>query len=183
MIAVILVTMTLSDTPTEAPPAGGIDATYARRWWALAVLGLVQFMILMDITVVNVALPSIQRALSFSATNLPWVVNGYTLTAGGLLLLGGRLSDLFSRRRQFFIGVVVFAAASLTAGVADSSVLLVAARFAQGAGEALASPAALSLIAVLFTDRAERTKALTIWGALAGAGGHDGRCAVRSHHR
>jgi len=149
-----------------------MNATYTqRRWCALAVLGLVQFMILMDITVVNVALPSIQHALGFTATGLAWVVNGYTLTAGGLLLLGGRLSDLFSRRRQFFIGVVVFAAASLTAGLAHSATLLVAARFVQGAGEALASPAALSLITLLFTDRAERTKALTIWGALAGLGG------------
>jgi MFS family permease len=107
-------------------------AVYARRrWWALAVLGLVQFMILMDITVVNVALPSIQHALRFSATGLAWVVNGYTLTAGGLLLLGGRLADLFSRRRQFIVGVVVFAAASLTAGLAQNSTLLVAARFVQ----------------------------------------------------
>jgi EmrB/QacA subfamily drug resistance transporter len=164
--------MTLSKAAPGTPPAEDVTATYTRRrWWALAVLGLVQFMILMDITVVNVALPSIQHALGFSASGLAWVVNGYTLTAGGLLLLGGRLSDLFSRRRQFIIGVVVFATASLTAGLAHSPALLVAARFAQGAGEALASPAALSLIALLFTDRAERTKALTIWGALAGLGG------------
>lgn len=164
--------MTVSDPTTEAPPSIDRRAIYTRRrWWALAVLGLVQFMILMDITVVNVALPSIQHALRFSGTGLAWVVNGYTLTAGGLLLLGGRLADLFSRRLQFAIGVVLFAAASLTAGLAQTSALLVSARFAQGAGEALASPAVLSLIALLFTDRAERTRALTIWGALAGLGG------------
>jgi EmrB/QacA subfamily drug resistance transporter len=164
--------MMTDDAPTETHTAPGAGAAYAaRRWRALAVLGLVQFMILMDITVVNVALPSIQHSLGFSATGLAWVVNGYTLTAGGLLLLGGRLSDLFSRRRQFVIGVVLFGTASLTAGLAQSSSLLIAARFAQGAGEAIASPAALSLLALLFTDRAERTKALTIWGALGGLGG------------
>jgi EmrB/QacA subfamily drug resistance transporter len=164
--------MLIDDAPHDKLHAPDEGALYtARRWWALAVLALVQFMILMDITVVNVALPSIQHSLNFSATGLAWVVNGYTLTAGGLLLLGGRLSDLFSRRRQFVVGVVVFGAASLTAGLAQSSSLLVAARFVQGAGEAIASPAALSLLAVLFTDRAERTKALTIWGALGGLGG------------
>jgi EmrB/QacA subfamily drug resistance transporter len=164
--------MTLNEPATMALPAGGPGTIYARRrWWALAVLALVQFMILMDITVVNVALPSIQHALVFSATGLAWVVNGYTLTAGGLLLLGGRLADLFSRRRQFVIGVVLFAAASLAAGLARNPAMLVSARFAQGAGEAIASPAALSLLALLFTDRAERTRALTIWGALAGLGG------------
>jgi EmrB/QacA subfamily drug resistance transporter len=164
--------MLIDDAPYDKLHVPDEGASYAaRRWWALAVLALVQFMILMDITVVNVALPSIQHSLNFSATGLAWVVNGYTLTAGGLLLLGGRLSDLFSRRRQFVIGVIVFGAASLTAGLAQSSSMLVAARFVQGAGEAIASPAALSLLALLFTNRAERTKALTIWGALGGLGG------------
>jgi EmrB/QacA subfamily drug resistance transporter len=142
-----------------------------RRWKALAVLALVQFMIVIDITVVNVALPSIQRALDFSAGGLAWVVDGYALTAGGLLLLGGRIGDLLGRRRLFLIGTAVFAVASFTSGAAQSSGMLVASRFAQGAGEALASPAALALVVLLFRDGRERTKALGIWSGIAGLGG------------
>jgi EmrB/QacA subfamily drug resistance transporter len=142
-----------------------------RRWKALAVLALVQFMIIIDITVVNVALPSIQRALHFSAGGLAWIVDGYALTAGGLLLLGGRLGDLLGRRRLFLIGTALFAAASFASGAAQNSTMLIMSRFAQGAGEALASPAALALVVLLFTETKERTKALGIWSGLAGIGG------------
>lgn len=143
---------------------------YPRRWWALAALALVQFVIVLDNTVVNVALPSIQRELRFSVEGLSWVVNGYLLTAGGLLLLGGRLADLWGRRRMFLTGAVVFAGASLVCGFSSDAATLVAGRFAQGVGEALASPAALSLIAVLFPEPGARGKALSIWGGLSGVG-------------
>jgi EmrB/QacA subfamily drug resistance transporter len=141
-----------------------------RRWRALAVLALVQFIIAIDNTVVNVALPSIQRDLHFSTSGLAWVVDGYMLTAGGLLLLGGRLGDLLGRRRMFSTGTALFALASLAAGTAGNGGILVASRFLQGVGEALASPAALSLIALLFRDGKERAKALGVWGGLTGIG-------------
>jgi EmrB/QacA subfamily drug resistance transporter len=142
-----------------------------RRWKALFVLALVQFMIIIDITVVNVALPSIQRALGFTGGGLAWVVDGYALMAGGLLLFGGRVGDLFGRRRLFLIGATLFAVASFTSGAAQNQTMLIMSRFAQGAGEALASPAALALVVLLFTDSKERTRALGIWSGLAGLGG------------
>jgi EmrB/QacA subfamily drug resistance transporter len=147
-----------------------VTARHPRRWWALAALALVQLVIVLDNTVVNVALPSIQRELRFSVDGLSWVVNGYLLTAGGLLLLGGRLADLWGRRRMFLSGTVVFAVASLLCGFSSGASMLVAGRFAQGMGEALAAPAALSLIAVLFPEPGPRGKALGIWGGLSGVG-------------
>lgn len=166
-------------TSTESTSTGGLadvprlasgSAPEARRWWALAVLALVQFTIVIDTTVVNVALPTIGRELDVGVGGLSWVVNGYLLAAGGLLLLGGRLADVCGRRRLFLVGTTVFAVASLCCALAPSSEALIAARFAQGAGEAMASPAALSIIALLFPDRGERGKALGIWGGLAGVG-------------
>lgn len=150
---------------TEADP---------RRWKALAVLGLIQFMLILDVTVVNVALPDIKTDLGFSQPGLSWVVNGYVLMAGGLLLLGGRLADVFGRKRLFLIGVAVFAVASITCGLAQNPEMLVISRFVQGAGEALAAPASLGLIALMFTDPLERMKALGIWGGIAGLGGTSG---------
>ena len=147
-----------------------VPAPDPRRWKALAVLALVQFMIVIDVTVVNVALPSIQKALGFSGSGLAWIVDGYALMAGGLLLLGGRVGDLLGRRRLFLIGSGLFAVASIVSGAAQSQGMLIAGRFAQGAGEALASPAALALVALLFTDAKERTRALGIWAGLAGLG-------------
>jgi 2,4-dichlorophenol 6-monooxygenase len=134
---------------------------------ALVVLAAVQFMLVLDITAVNVALPRIQVDLHFSHSNLAWVINGYVLMAGGFLLLGGRLSDMFGRRRLFLAGVLVFGVASATCGAAVSSSMLVTSRFVQGTGEALAGPAALGMIPVLFTDSRERMKALGIWGGIA----------------
>ena len=154
----------------QAQP-GGLAGVDPRRWKALFVLALVQFMIIIDVTVVNVALPSIQRSLHFTGDSLAWVVDGYALMAGGLLLFGGRVGDLFGRKRLFLIGTAVFAVASFTSGAAQNHTMLILSRFAQGAGEALASPAALALVVLLFTDAKERTKALGIWSALAGLGG------------
>jgi EmrB/QacA subfamily drug resistance transporter len=145
-----------------------------RRWKALALLGGMQFMLVLDVTVVNVALPDIKGSLGFSESGLAWVVNGYVLMAGGLLLLGGRLADIVGRRRLFIAGAAVFAVASATCGAAQDPAMLVISRFLQGAGEALAAPASLGLIAVLFPDPAERVKALGIWGGIAGLGGTSG---------
>ncbi|MDI2124687.1 MFS transporter [Yinghuangia seranimata] len=142
-----------------------------RRWTALAVLAAVQFMLMMDVTVVNIALPHIQDDLDFSVGGLAWVVNAYVLTAGGFLLLGGRLADMYGRRRGFVAGVLVFGVSSAVCGAAANSGMLVAGRFVQGFGEALAGPAALGLIPVLFTDPAERTRALGLWGGVAALGG------------
>jgi EmrB/QacA subfamily drug resistance transporter len=152
----------------SAAPAFEADP---RRWKALAVLALVQFMLILDVTVVNVALPNIQKDLHFGPTGLAWVVDGYVLMAGGLLLLGGRLSDLVGRKRLFLIGVAIFGVASVTCGLAQNPAMLVTSRFIQGIGEALAAPAALGLVALLFPDPKERTKALGIWGGIAGLGG------------
>lgn len=145
-----------------------------RRWLALTVVAAMQFMLVMDITVVNVALPDIQSSLDFSPGGLAWVVNAYVLVAGGFLLLGGRLADLFGRRRVFMAGVLVFGVASAACGAAASAGMLVGSRFVQGLGEALAGPAALGLIPVLFPDRKERMKALGIWGGLSAVAGSVG---------
>src|SRR4051794_2686816 len=156
---------------TTVPAAAAPDP---RRWKALAVLGLIQFMLILDVTVVNVALPRIRHDLGFSLAGLAWVVNGYVLMAGGLLLLGGRLADILGRRRLFLLGVGLFAFASATCGAAVDPGMLVASRFLQGAGEALAAPASLGLIALLFPDPRERMKALGLWGGIAGLGGTSG---------
>jgi EmrB/QacA subfamily drug resistance transporter len=162
-----------SDFERSSESEAGLGAD-PRRWKALFVLALVQFMIIIDITVVNVALPSIQKALHFSGGGLAWIVDGYALMAGGLLLFGGRVGDLFGRRRLFLIGTALFAVASFTSGAAQNQTMLIMSRFAQGAGEALASPAALALVVLLFTDAKERTRALGIWSGLAGLGGTAG---------
>src|SRR6187455_3197711 len=145
-----------------------------RRWLALGLLCVAQFVVVLDASIVNVALPSIGEALDFSQQNLSWVVNAYVLTFGGFLLLGGRLADLLGRRRVLMFGLVLFAIASLFGGLAANSGQLVAARAVQGLGAAILSPAALSIVATTFKDGAERNKALGIWGAVAGSGGAAG---------
>jgi EmrB/QacA subfamily drug resistance transporter len=145
-----------------------------RRWLALILLCFAQFIVVLDASIVNVALPSIGEALSFSQENLAWVVNAYVLTFGGFLLLGGRMADLLGRRRVFMAGLFLVAAASLAAGFAANEGQLIAARAAQGLGAAIISPAALSIITNTFRDGAERNKALGAWGAVAGAGGAAG---------
>jgi EmrB/QacA subfamily drug resistance transporter len=142
-----------------------------RRWLALVVLAAAQFMVVLDASIVNVALPSIKDALHFSESSLQWVVNAYTLAFGGFLMLGGRVADLLGRRRVFIGGMVLFAVASLAGGLAPSEGWLIGARFVQGLGAAVVSPAALAILTTTFTEGTERNKALGIWGALAGAGG------------
>ena len=154
--------------------AGQVPGPDPRRWWALAVLAMVQFMLVLDITVVTVALPKIQANLHFSHAGLAWVINGYVLMAGGFLLLGGRLADMFGRRRLFLAGVIVFGVASAVCGAAVSPAMLVASRFVQGTGEAMAGPAALGMIPLLFPDSRERMKALGAWGGIAALGGTSG---------
>jgi len=162
-------------TPTSPPDVGNETSDLdPRRWKSLMVLGLVQFILVLDVTVVNVALPRIQADLGFTHAGLAWVVNSYVIVAAGLLLLGGRLGDFFGRRRLFFVGVALFAVASLTSGMALSAEMLVISRFVQGAGEAMAAPAALGLIVLIFTDPAERAKALGIAGGIAGIAGISG---------
>jgi EmrB/QacA subfamily drug resistance transporter len=141
------------------------------KWLALALLAAAQFVVVLDASIVNVALPSIGRDLHFSQDNLSWVVNAYVLVFGGFLLLGGRLADLLGRRRLFIVGLILFAAASLAGGLAQSEGWLIAARAVQGLGAALLSPAALSLVTVLFAEGSERNKAMGVWGAVAGSGG------------
>jgi EmrB/QacA subfamily drug resistance transporter len=145
-----------------------------RRWRALILLCAAQFVVVLDASIVNVALPSIKTALHFSQENLPWVVNAYTLTFGGFLLLGGRAADLLGRRRVFMSGLVIFSLASLAGGLATSEGWLIVARGVQGLGAAIVSPAALSIVTTTFREGSERNKALGIWGALAGAGGAAG---------
>jgi EmrB/QacA subfamily drug resistance transporter len=145
-----------------------------RRWIALILLCVAQFVVVLDASIVNVALPTIGRALHFSESNLPWVVNAYVLTFGGFLLLGGRMADLLGRRRIFMGGLVLFALASLAGGLATNAGQLIAARAVQGLGAAILSPAALSIVTTTFQDGAERNRALGIWGAVAGSGGAAG---------
>ena len=141
------------------------------RWLVLVLVCVAQFMVILDATIVNVALPSIQHGLHFSASSLQWIVNAYTLVFGGFLLLGGRASDLLGRQRLFIAGLVVFTGASLLNAVATSSGMLVGGRALQGLGAALVSPAALSIVTTTFKEGAERTKALGVWSAIAAGGG------------
>lgn len=162
----------MASEDAEVPKAGEPGAEPdPRRWLALTLLCGLQFMILLDMTVVNVALPRIQDSLGFTEAGLAWVINGYVLMSGGLLLLGGRLADVFGRRRLLLLGVVIFAVASAVCGAAVSPGMMVVGRFGQGLAEAIAAPASLGMIALLFTDPKERTKALGIWGGLVALGG------------
>jgi EmrB/QacA subfamily drug resistance transporter len=145
-------------------------ASTNRKWWALALLSLVQFMVVLDIAIVNVALPSIKVDLGFSQENLQWVISAYALVFGGFLLLGGRAADLLGRRRIFLLGLVVFTASSLLAGLAWSEASLISARALQGLGAAIISPAALSILTTTFKEGRERNVALGVWGAVGGFG-------------
>jgi EmrB/QacA subfamily drug resistance transporter len=148
----------------EASPAE------TNRWLVLVLVCLAQFMVILDATITNVALPSIQEDLGFTPTGLQWVVNSYTLLFGGFLLLGGRMGDLIGRKRIFIAGVVVFSTASLLCGLSHSTGMLIAARALQGLGAALVSPAALSIITTTFEEGPDRTKALGVWSAIAAGG-------------
>src|SRR6266536_3359937 len=159
-------------TTTEAdqnPAALGTPDRGRRPWLLMVALCVAQFMVILDATVVNVALPSIARSLSFPAGGLQWVVTAYVLLSGGLVLLGGRASDVAGRRRMFLAGLAVFTAASLASGLAPSAGGLIAARAGQGLGAALLTPAALSIITTTYSG-AQRSAALSAWGAIGGAG-------------
>src|SRR3954464_12109240 len=145
-------------------------ASENRKWFALGLLSTVQFMVVLDIAIVNVALPSIQVDLGFSEQSLQWVVSAYALFFGGFLLLGGRAADVLGRRRVFLVGLIVFTVASLLAGLAWSEASLIAARALQGLGAAIISPAALSILSTTFAEGRERNIALGAWGAVAGLG-------------
>ncbi|MBV9817351.1 MAG: MFS transporter [Solirubrobacterales bacterium] len=160
----------MSNTVTSSPPAARERRQGVNPWLVLVIACLAQFMVVLDISVVNIALPRIQNGLHFSASDLQWVVNAYTLVFGGFLLLGGRAADLLGRRRLFIAGVVLFSAASLFNGLAQSSGMLIVGRGLQGLGGALVSPAALSIVTTTFTDGDQRTRALGVWSAIAAGG-------------
>ena len=157
--------------PASGKTDSGLRGSHAMRWWVLVVIGIAQLMIMLDATVVNIALPEAQQALGFSDGSRQWVITGYALAFGSLLLLGGRLGDLLGRRTLFVIGLAGFGAASILGGSASSFEILVAARVAQGLFAAVLAPAALSLLTVTFTEPSERAKAFGIFSALGGAGG------------
>src|SRR2546421_5097644 len=141
-----------------------------RRWQALALICVAMFMTVLDVSIVNVALPSIKNALHVNESSLQWVITAYAITFGGFLLLGGRAGDLLGRRRMFMIGIALFSAASLVCGLAGSIGVLIAARAVQGLGAAIISPATLAIITTTFEEGSERNKALGIWGAMGGSG-------------
>src|SRR2546421_9024183 len=145
-----------------------------KRWLALAVIVAAQFMVVLDVAIVNVALPSIKTDLHFNQENLQWVITAYSILFGGALLLGGRLADLLRRRRLFVPGIVLFTVSSLLDGLAWSEGSLIAFRSLQGLGAALLSPAALSILTTTFEEGRERNLPLGIWGAVAGSGGAAG---------
>ena len=155
-----------ASTAVEAP----LEQTDNRRWIALAVIVLAQFMVVLDVAIVNVALPSIKTDLNFSEQNLQWVITAYSILFGGVLLLGGRLADILGRRKLFIAGIALFTVSSLLDGLAWSEGSLIAFRALQGLGAALVSPAALSILTTTFAEGRERNRALGIWGAVSGSG-------------
>src|SRR5215472_8186171 len=153
---------------TEATAPAQPDSR--RRWGILAIVGAAFFMTVLDVAIVNVAIPSIQKDLHVAETTVQWVLTAYAITFGGFLLLGGRMADLLGRKRIFIVGLVLFTLASLACGLANSAGVLIASRAVQGVGAAIISPAALSIVQTTFEEGAERNKALGIWGALGGSG-------------
>lgn len=160
----------VSVTRTGEPEPGAPEGADPRRWWGLVIIALAQLMVVLDATIVNIALPSAQHDLGMSDGNRQWVITAYTLAFGGLLLLGGRIADLVGRKRTFIFGLIGFAAASALGGAATSPGMLFGARALQGAFAAVLAPSALSLLTITFTDPKERGKAFGVYGALAGSG-------------
>ena len=150
----------------ERPRLASDSSSERRRWLVLAVTVAAQLMVTLDLSVVNVALPAIRSGLHFSAQNLQWVVNAYTITFAGFLLLGGRAADLLGRRATFVAGLVVFSAASLAGGLAPSEGMLIAARALQGLGGAIVAPASLAIITTTFEEGPQRNRAIGVWGAM-----------------
>ncbi|MFD5945799.1 MFS transporter [Streptomyces collinus] len=161
----------LTDSPPGDTAAPSASTASSKRWWILAVVALAQLMVVLDATIVNIALPSAQADLHFSDGNRQWVVTAYALAFASLLLLGGRIADLFGRKPAFLVGIAGFAAASALGGAANGFEMLVVARALQGVFGALLAPAALSLLNTTFTDARERARAFSVYGAIAGAGG------------
>lgn len=161
----------MSNISTLAPVPGNVPAVSSRRWWTLTTVALAQLMVVLDSTVVNIALPSAQHDLGFSNGDRQWIITAYSLAFGSLLLLGGRLSDLMGRKRTFIIGLIGFAGASALGGAAGSFGMLVFARALQGAFGALLAPTALAVLTTTFTVPKERARAFGVFGAIAGAGG------------
>ena len=149
---------------------GEHDPQHARRWWILAVICLAQLMDVLDVTIVNIALPDARQSLGFSVGDRQWIVTAYSLAFGSLLLFSGRVSDLVGRRRMFLVGLVAFAAASALGGAAPNLGVLVTARAVQGAAGAMLAPAALSLLSTTFTEPKERAKAFAVFGGVSGSG-------------
>src|SRR5260370_8496931 len=160
-----------ASAPGGAATAARPGQADPRRWLVLAVAGIAQLMIVLDITIMNIALPSAQRALHFSNADRQWVITAYALAFGSLMLFGGRLGDLFGRKVTFVTGLIGFAAASAVGGASTSLTMLITARACQGAFAALLAPAALSVLTTTFTEPRERGKAFGVYGAIAGGGG------------
>src|SRR5689334_24808934 len=156
---------------TASVAQASVEDQDRRRWFALALIVAAQFMVVLDVAIVNVALPSIRTDLNFSQESLQWVITAYAIFFGGFLLLGGRLADLLGRRRLFVAGLALFTVMSLLDGLAWSEGSLIAFRGLQGLGAAMMSPAALSILTTTFAEGRERNRALGIWGAVAGSGG------------
>ena len=163
--------MSTASPSTASPDAAASTGMGREKLQILILLAAAQFLVVLDASITNVALPSIGRALDVTQSDLAWVVNAYVLTFGGFLLLGGRMADLIGRRKIFMAGLVLFAAASLTAGLAQNEAMLIVSRAVQGLGAAMLSPAALSIVTATFREGKERNTALGVWGAVAGAGG------------
>src|ERR1700722_8921255 len=160
--------------PTAGVEPGANSGRHVSSGMILALVCVGQFMVVLDLSIVNVALPSMQRDLGFSTSGLQWVVNAYALTFGGFLLLGGRAADLFGRRRVFMLGLMLFAGASLVCALAQNQFMLVGARALQGLGAAVLSPATLTILTMTFPKPAGRSRALGIWSAMAAVGGASG---------
>src|SRR5580693_7404830 len=165
-----------SETPSR-PASSPSTTSERRRWIALGVLCLGQLMMVLDATIVNVALPSIQRELHFTQANLTWVIDGYLITFGGFLLLAGRFGDLVGRKKVFLSGLVLFVAASILCGVADSQAMLIGARLLQGVGGAVASSVILAIIVTEFPERVEQAKAMGMYAFVSAGGGSIGLLA------
>src|ERR1700728_4658298 len=159
------------DSAPSQTPSSERQSAYARRWWVLGVVGLAQLMIVLDSTIVNIALPNAQRDLGFANSDRQWIVTAYALAFGSLLLLGGRIGDIFGRKWTFIGGLIGFALASAAGGAAPDFAVLAGARALQGVFGALLAPSALSLLATTFTDPKDRGKAFAVFGAIAGGGG------------
>ncbi len=171
---------TLMTMEHEAESGTPVDTgNYSRRWWILGVLGIAQLMVILDSTIVNIALPTAQHDLNFSNADRQWIVTAYALAFGSLLLLGGRIGDMVGRKRALVIGLVGFAAASAIGGASVNFAMLVIARTVQGAFGALLAPSVLALLTTTFTDPDERGRAFGVYGAIAGAGGALGTPARR----